>query len=164
MQFFPLEDFMRWTSCCRSPPWLLLLSCYPLLHLAFLCCPRKFGPLQPLTTHDIVFSCLFRARYWIRCISMILDPLICDLQFCTSPLSLISNATDMTRFGFFKAELCLISHNGLIMDQFSRANFYVLPHVIVFSFSSKIYANKYKIHEISAIFYIIPISFLERKS
>ena len=71
MQCWPLEVFMWWTSCCCSSPWLLLLSCYPPLHLSLLCYPRNCGPLEPLTTHDLAFSCLLGARCWIWCISVI---------------------------------------------------------------------------------------------
>ena len=51
------------------------------------------------------------------------------LQYFSSPLNLLSNAIGLTWFGFFKAKLCPISHNGLIMDCFSRVNLYGLPHV-----------------------------------
>ena len=74
MQCCPLEDFIWWNSCSCYAPWMLLLSFYPFLHLAFLFCRRNSDPLQPLTTHDLAFSCLLGARYWIWCISFISDP------------------------------------------------------------------------------------------
>ena len=55
---------------------------------------------------------------------------ICDFRSCSIPLSLLSNATGLTQFGFFKGELCPISHNALIMDCFRRAHLYGMPRVI----------------------------------
>ena len=46
------------------------------------------------------------------------------LQSFSSPLNLLSNATGLTWFWFFKAKLCPISQNELIMDWFSRDKFY----------------------------------------
>ena len=78
-------------------------------------------------------------------------------MFFSSPLSHISNAVGLTQFGFFKRELCLKSHNALIMDCFSRAHLYDMPHVTVSSFGSKIDIQKTKICALSITFYIIPI-------
>ena len=141
MQCCPLEDFIWWNSCCCYARLLLLLSCYTLLHLALLCCCRKSGPLQPLTTHDLDFSCLLGARYWIWCISVI----------------------GLTQFGFFNKYLCPISHNALIMDYFSRAHLYGVPRVIVSSFGSEIDREKIKDYALSATFYGIPIRYIERE-
>ena len=55
---------------------------------------------------------------------------ICDFRFYSIPLSLLSNAICLTQFGFFKRELCPISHYALIMDCFSRAHLYGVPRVI----------------------------------
>jgi len=59
---------------------------------------------------------------------------ISEIQPCSSPLKLLSNATGMTWFWFSKTKLCPISHNDLILDWFSRANLYDLPCVTVLSF------------------------------
>ena len=69
---------------------------------------------------------------------------ICDFRSCSIPLSLISNSTGLTQFGFFKRELFPISHNALIMDCFCKENLYGVPRVIVSSFSSKIDRDKTK--------------------
>ena len=136
----------------------------PLLHLA-LCCPRKFGPLHPLTSLDLVFFIILPSRSMILNMMYPCDfrSLICDLRSCSSPLSLLSNATGLSRFGFFKAKLCLISHNDLIMDQFNKANLYDMPRVTVSSFGSKIDTQKTKVRALSATFYRISIFFSERE-
>jgi len=58
-----------------------------------------------------------------------------EIQSYGIPLSLLSNATSMTKFGFFKGNLCPISHDVLIMDWLSRANLYIVPHVIALTFN-----------------------------
>ena len=63
---------------------------------------------------------------------------ISEIQPCSSPLKLLSNATDLTWFGFSKTKLCPISHNDLILDWFNRVNLYDLPRVTVLSFVSEI--------------------------
>ena len=82
---------------------------------------------------------------------------ISDFWSCSSPLSLLSNAIGLTQFGFFKKELCLISHNSLIMDCFSRAHLYSVPCVTVSSFGSEIYREKSAYCALYATFYGIPI-------
>ena len=57
---------------------------------------------------------------------------------CIIPIIPLSNAMGQTLFGFFKAKLCPISHNDLIMDWFSRTNFYDMPRVTISSFGSEI--------------------------
>ena len=71
-----------------------------------------------------------------------LRSLISKIRPCSSPLNLLSNATGFTSFGFLKTKLCTISYDDLIMDWFSRANLYNLPHVIVSSFGSKFDKNE----------------------
>ena len=157
MQCCPLEDFMWWNSCCCYVPWLLLFSCYPLLYLSLLCFPRKSGPLQPLTTHDLAFSLpskslilnLVYLRYFRSSIS--------DFRSYSSPLSPLSNATSLTQFWFFKGELYPISHNSLIMDCFSRAHLYGVPHGTISSFGYEIDIKKTTVHALSKFFYRIPI-------
>ena len=72
-------------------------------------------------------------------------------------MSILSNSTGLTQFGFFKRELYPISHNALIMDCFSRAHLYDMPRVTVSSFGSKIDREKRTDCEISTDFYEIPI-------
>ena len=131
MQYCPLEDFMWLTSCCCHVPWLLLFSCYPLLHLALLCFPRKSGPLQPLTTHDLAFFLPSRSLILNLVYLSYFRSSIYDFWLCRSTLSLLSHAIGLIQFGFFKGDLCPISHNDLIMDCFSRANFYGVPCVTI---------------------------------
>ena len=78
-------------------------------------------------------------------------------------MSLLSNATGLTQFGFFKRELYPISHNALIMDCFSRVHLYGMPCVIVSSFGSEIDREKSTECSISATFYGIPIRYSERE-
>ena len=138
MQCCPLEEFMCWTSCYCFAPWLLILSCYPLLHLALLCCPRNSGPLQPLTTHDLAFSCLPRISILNMVYLCYFSSPICDFRFYSITLSLLSNSTGLTQFWFFKKDLCPISHNALIMDCFRKAYLYGVPRVTISSFGSEI--------------------------
>ena len=63
---------------------------------------------------------------------------ISQIQPCSSPLKLLSNAIGLTWFWCSKTKLCPISHNDLILDWFSRANLYDLPRVTVLSFVSEI--------------------------
>ena len=77
-------------------------------------------------------------------------------------MSLLSNSTGLTQFGFFKRELCPISHNALIMDCFSRAHLYGMQRVAVSSFGSEIDREKIKYYVLSTNFYIIPIQYPER--
>ena len=98
----------------------------------------------------MVYLCYFRSP-------------ICDNWSCSSPLSLLSNATCLTQFGFFKAMLFPISHNDLIMDQFSRAKLYGVPHVTVSSLASEIDIEKDTDHALTTTFYIIPIRYSERE-
>ena len=86
-----------------------------------------------------------------------------DFWSCSIHLSLLSNATGLTQFEFFKRDLYPISHNALIMDCFSRAHLYSVPRVTVFSFFSKIDREKIKYCELSTNFYGIPIRYSERE-
>ena len=153
---------MCWTCCFCSAPWFLLFSCYSLLHLALLCFPRKSGPLQPLTTHDLAFSLPSRSSILNLVYLCYLRSPISDFRYCSSILSLLSNAMVLTQFGFFKRELYPISHNALIMDCFSRANLYGVPRVTVSSFSSEIDRSQTKFCSISITFYRIQIRYSER--
>ena len=90
--------------------------------------------------------------------------LISEIWSWGSPLNPLSNAIGLTWFGFFKENLCPISHNDLIMDWFSRENLYDLPCVIIFSFGSKIYRKETTVHVLPTTFYRIPIWFSERES
>ena len=87
---------------------------------------------------------------------------ICDFRFCSINMSLLSNATGLIQFGFFKRELCPISHSALIMDCFNIANLYRMPRVIVSSFGYEIDREKTTVCALSTTFYIIPIQYLER--
>ena len=69
----------------------------------------------------------------------------------------------MTQFGFFKRDLCPISHNALIMDCFSKANLYDIPHITISSFGYEIDRKKTIDCAISAKFYGIPIRYSERE-
>ena len=62
-----------------------------------------------------------------------------------------------------RKKLCPISHNDLIMDWFSRANLYDLPHVTVSSFGSEIDSQETKVREIVTNFYGTPIRCSERE-
>ena len=152
MQCCPLEDFIWSTSCCCYAPWLLLLSCYPLLHLALLCFPRKSSPLQPLTTHYLAFSLPSKSLILNLVYLYYFISSIYDFQSSSSPLSFLSNAIGLTQFGFFKGELYPISHNALIMDCFSRAHLYDMPRVTVSSFVSKIDREKINIVKYPSLF------------
>jgi len=68
---------------------------------------------------NLVYLCYFKSP-------------ISNFSSYSSLLNPISNATGLTQFGFFKRELCPISHNALIMDCFSRANLSGMPRVIFF--------------------------------
>ena len=104
----------------------------------------------------------------LRCLILKLNYLcnsgysISEIWSCSIPLSLISNATGLTWFGYFKTKLCRISHNDLIMDWFSRAKLYSMPRVTFSSFSSEIdtWETKVCLHVVT--FYRIPIRCLER--
>ena len=163
MQFCPLEDFIGWTSCCCYAPWLMLFSCYPLLHLAWLCCPRNSSPLQPLTTHDLAFSLPSRSSILNLVYLCYFRSSISDFWSCSSPLSYLSNSIGLTEFGFFKRELYPISHTALIMDCFIKAHLYDMPRVTVSSFGSKIDRSKSKDYALSTTFYVIPIWYSERE-
>ena len=141
----------------------MLFSCYPLLHLAFLFCPRKYGPLQPLTTHDLAFSLPSRSSILNLVYLCYFRSPISNFWSCSSPLSHLSNSIVLTQFGFFKRELYPISHNALIIDCFSRAYLYGVPRVIFSSFGSKIDKVETKDFEISITFYGIPIWYSERE-
>ena len=80
------------------------------------------------------------------------------------PLKPFSNAIGLTWFGFFKAKLCPISHDDLIMDWFSRANLYNLPRIIGSSFGSEIDIKKTTVCVLMETFYRIPIRCSERES
>ena len=54
-----------------------------------------------------------------------------------SPLSPLSNPTGLIKIGFFKKELCPISHDDLIIDWFSSANLYEVPRVTIATFGPK---------------------------
>ena len=88
--------------------------------------------------------------------------LISDFWFCSIPLSNLSNATGLTQFGFFKKELCPISHNALSMDSFSRAHLYDMPRVTVYSSGSEIDREKIIDYALSSNFYGIPMRYSER--
>ena len=99
---------------------------------------------------NLVYLCYFKSPiYDFHSYSILLNPL--------------SNAIGLTQFGFFKRELCPISHNALIMDCFSRVHLYSVPPIIVSSFSSEIDTKKSKFHEISSTLYKIQIQFSERE-
>ena len=88
---------------------------------------------------------------------------ISKIRPCSSTPNLLSNSTGVTWFGCFKIKLCPISHNGLIMYWFSRANVYGVPCVTFSSFSSKIDTQETKVCVISVTFYKIPIRCSERE-
>ena len=120
----------------------MIFSFYPLLHLALLCCPRKSGPLQPLTTHDLAFSLPSRSSILNLVYLFYLRSPIFYFQSYSIPLSHISNAIGLIQFGFFKRELYPISHNALITDCFSGASLYDMPRVTVSSFRYEIDREK----------------------
>ena len=129
----------------------------------FSCCPRNSGPLQPLTTHVLDFSLPSRSSILNLVYLCYFRLPICDFHPYSSPLSLLSNATGLTQFGFFKGELYPISHTALIMDCFSRAHLYGMPRVIISSFASKIDRVKDTDFTLSFTFYIIPIRYSKRE-
>ena len=88
---------------------------------------------------------------------------IFDFWYQRIPMNYLSNAIGLTWFGLFKAKLCPIARNDLIMDWFNRANLYDLPRVTVSSFGSEIYRQETKIHVLPANFYSIPIWCSERE-
>ena len=143
--------------------FIAALSCYPLLHISLLCCPRKSGPLQPLTTHDIAFSLPSRSSILNLVYLCYFRSPISDFSSYSIALSHLSNSTSLTQFGFFKGDLYAISHNALIMVYFSRANLYDIPHVNVSSFGSEIDSKNTTICEISTTYYGIPIRYSERE-
>ena len=96
---------------------------------------------------NLVYLCYFKSP-------------ICDFRSYSSPPSLLSNATVLTQFEFFK--LFPTSHNGLIMDWFSRANLYTVPRVTVSSFGFEIDIEQSTVCALSSTFYIIPIKYSER--
>ena len=163
MQCCPLEEFMWWTSFCCYVPWLLLLSCYPLLHLDFLFFPINYGPFQPLTTHDLAFS----LPSWSSILNLVylcyFKSSIFDFWSFIIPLSLLSNAIGLTQFRFFKGELYPISHNALIMDYFNREKLYGVPRATVSSFCFETNSEKTIDYALFATFYIIPIWYSERE-
>ena len=163
MQCCPLEDFIWWTSCCFYAPWFLLLSCYPLLHLALLCYHKNSGPLQPLTTHDLAFSLPSRNSILNLVYLCYFRSSISYFWSCSGPLSYLSNGTGLTQFGFFKRELYPISHNALIMDCFHKVHFYGMLRVPISSFGSKIDREKITNCALSTNFYGIPIRYSERE-
>ena len=57
-----------------------------------------------------------------------------EISSCSIPVSLISNATNLTDIGLFKKMLCPISHDDLVRNWFSRVNLYRVPHVTVLTF------------------------------
>ena len=89
--------------------------------------------------------------------------LISEIWPCSIPLKLLSIATGLTWFGFFKTKLCPISYNDPILDLFNRANLYDFPHVIFSSFGSEIDIRETTVCALVATFYRIPIWFLERE-
>ena len=88
---------------------------------------------------------------------------IFEIQPCSSPLKLLSNATGLTWFGFYKTNLCPIYHNDLILDWFSRANLYDLPRVTVLLFVSEIDSQETTGRELVTNFYGTPIKSPERE-
>ena len=145
MQCCPLEVFMWLSSCFCSAPWLLLfctlivaLFMLPSAAPCFDFLPYKFWSFVAL--ENTWSSFFFPSRISILNLVYLyyFSSPICYFWFCSITLSLLSNATGLTQFGFFKGELCPISHNGLIMDWFSRENLYGVPCVIVSSFSFEI--------------------------
>ena len=78
-------------------------------------------------------------------------------------MSHISNAIGLTQFGFLNGELYPISHNDIMMDYFSRAHLYDVPHVTFSSFGSEIDKEKTKGCALSANFYRIQIRYSERE-
>ena len=93
--------------------------------------------------------------YWSTSIS--------EFQYQRRPLNYLSNATGLTWFGFSKTKLCPISHNDLILDWFSRANLYDLPHVTVSSFVSEIDSQETTVRVLVTTFYGTQIHYLERE-
>ena len=60
-----------------------------------------------------------------------------EIVICSSPLCPLSNSTSLIQVGFSKEELCTISQDDLIIEQFSRANLYDVPRVTVSTFGSE---------------------------
>ena len=79
-------------------------------------------------------------------------------------MNLLSNAKGIACFGFFKSNLCPISHKDLIVDWFSRANLYGMPHVTGSSFGFEIDTQETEVRVITTIFYRITIRCSERES
>ena len=104
------------------------------------------------TFYLILRSSILKLNYLCNCRS-----LISEIFPCSIPLELLSNVTGLTWFGFFKAKLCPISHNDAIMDWFSRANLYYLPHVTVSSFGSGIDRQEARVCVLAATYYRLPI-------
>ena len=105
----------------------------------------------------ILRSSIFKLNYLYD-----LGSWISEIWLWGSPLNPLSNGTSLTWFGFFKTELCPISHNDLIMDWFSRVNLYDLPRVIVSSFSSEIGRTETIVCILAATLYNIAIRCSER--
>ena len=70
-----------------------------------------------------------------------------------SPLSPISNTMGMIYIGFLKKELCLVSHNDLIIHYFSRAKLYDVPCVTVVIFGPKNDTQQTTVHSLFVTIY-----------
>jgi hypothetical protein len=86
-----------------------------------------------------------------------------EISSCGSPLSPLSNPTSLIKIGFFKKELCPISHDDLIIDWFSRANLYEVPRVTVSTFGPENDTQKTTVCPLSVTFYEIQNPMLREK-
>ena len=85
------------------------------------------------------------------------------IKSCSSHMSPLSNIARLIKIGFSKEELCPISHDDLIIDSFSRANLYKVPHVTVLNFCPKYATQKTIVHPIYITTYEIWSQCLEKK-
>jgi len=86
-----------------------------------------------------------------------------EISSCGSPLSLISNPTVLIKIGFFKNELCPISHDDLIIDFFNNVKLYEDPCVTVATFVPENTTQKTTVSALSTTIYEILIQCWERK-
>ena len=110
------------------------------------------------TFYLLLRSSILKLTYLYTCKSS-----ISEIWPYSIPLKLLSNATGLNWFGFFKKKLCPISHNDLIMDWFSREKLYNLLRITVCSFGSEIYIQETKIYALPVNFYRIPIRCSKRE-
>jgi len=85
-----------------------------------------------------------------------------QISCCGSPFSPLSKPTGLINIWFCKKELCPISHDDLIIDWFSRANLYEMPHATITTFGPENSTQKTKVYYISMNIYKILIQCLER--